>query len=188
MLAASTVLGICGGLGKELLPAPPVTQRSSAVWRWMTRRLVPRLFVLPPPWLRRESHRASQRPLAWGAWLPFRNPMGASGGSWLVTSCGVWWLAPWLKALQHGSWTRASLFSLPCALVPARRPWPTPSLLPLSPVLTQPSCPSIASAHLIPSADKPCCRPCPALPAPMCACLSCASSTLSGRVSVGLPR
>ena len=53
---------------------------------------------------------ARQRPLAWGAWLPFRNP---SGGSWLVTSCGVWWLAPWLKALQHGSWTRASLFSLP---------------------------------------------------------------------------
>ena len=34
-------LAICGGLGKERLPAPPVTQRSSAVWRWMTRRLVP---------------------------------------------------------------------------------------------------------------------------------------------------
>ena len=70
-------LAICGGLGKEPLPAPPVTQRSSAVWRWMARRLVPRLFVLPPPWLIQKFPPC----IASGLWPGAHGCPCASGGS-----------------------------------------------------------------------------------------------------------
>ena len=57
--------------------------------------------VLPPLWVKRASRHASRQLLVSGGWWPFKSRMGVQEGSWLVTSCGVWLLAPWHKTLQR---------------------------------------------------------------------------------------